>query len=101
MATKYSVRICFKGKDSESVALLADTTPLDCIIDFVDSLWSNGVDWHGGECNLKWVDCIDMDTGEVVYDRSGWDESDLSDDDDCDDDPYMGVTLMTAKEVAE
>lgn len=93
MATKYSVRICFKGKDSESVALLADTIPHECIVDFVDSLWANGVDWQDGKCNLNWVDCIDMDTGEVVYDRNSWDEPDLFDDDcdnDCGFDPYLG-----------
>lgn len=89
MATKYSVRICFKGKDSESVALLTDTIPNECIIDFVDSLWAHGVEWQDDKCDLNWVDCIDMDTGEVVYDRNSWDEPDLFDDD-CGFDPYMG-----------
>lgn len=91
MATKYSVRICFEGKDSESVALLADTIPHDCIIDFVDSLWANAINWQNGETNLRWVDCIDMDTGEVVYDRTDWDDDEPDDwDREMGFDPYEG-----------
>lgn len=89
MATKYSVRWCFKGKDSESIALLSDSVPHDSIVDFVDSLWANAGDWQSGDDCLLWVDCIDMEIGEVVAERSDWDEPDNCDDD-CGFDPYMG-----------
>ena len=95
MATKYSIRWCFKGKDSESIALLSDAVPHEAIVDFVDSLWANVADWDDDDRDLQWVDCIDMETGEVNYTRSNWDEDtdwpDMSKyDDDCGFDPYMG-----------
>lgn len=90
MATKYSVRWCFEGKDSESIALLSDAVPREAIVDFVDSLWANSADWQGNSITgLRWVDCIDMETGEVIAERSDWDEPDNCDDD-CGFDPYMG-----------
>lgn len=96
MATKYSVRWCFEGKDSESIALLADTVPREVIVDFVDSLWANVADWDDNDRTLRWVDCIDMDTGEVIHDCDSWDESDpdwpdmSKYDDDMGFDPYLG-----------
>lgn len=92
MATKYSIRLCFKGKDSESIALLSDAVPREVIGDFVDSLWSNVADWGEDDRILQWVDCIDMDTGEVIYDRNSWDEPNLDwgFNEDMGYDPYMG-----------
>ena len=90
MATRYSVRWCFEGKDSESIALLSDTVPHESIVDFVDSLWANAGDWQSGNDCLRWVDCIDMETGEVVHLRDDWDTPDIYCDDDCGFDPYLG-----------
>lgn len=90
MATKYSVRWCFEGKDSESIALFSDAVPLNSIVDFMDSLWENNADWQGHSItDLRWIDCLDMETGEVIYLCSDWDEPDNCDDD-CGFDPYMG-----------
>lgn len=91
MATKYSVRWCFEGKDSESIALLSNEIPRESIIDFVDSLWAN-TPWDKSDRALRWVDCIDMDTGEVVYDRNDWNEPDpdWGYNEDMGYDPYMG-----------
>lgn len=79
MATKYSVRWCFEGKDNENIALFSDAVPHDSIVDFIDSLWANGEDWQGSNITgLRRIDCFDIDTGEVIYLRSDWDrESDV------------------------
>lgn len=94
MATKYSVRWCFEERDSESIALLSDAVPHDSIVDFIDSLWANGADWQGSNTiGLRWIDCIDIDTGEVIYLRSDWDDAPDSDwgfNEDTGFDPYMG-----------
>jgi len=93
MATKYSVRWCFEGKDSESIALLSDAVPHVSIVDFVDSLWGNCEDWQGSDTpSLRWIDCIDMDTGEIIALRTDWDEPDpdWGFNEDMGYDPYMG-----------
>ena len=90
MATKYSARWRWEGKDSESVALFSADVPQEVLVDFVDSLWANAANWQAGEGeDLRWVDCIDMETGEVIAERSDWDEP-ANIDDDCGFDPYMG-----------
>ena len=90
MATRYSARWCWEGKDSESVALFSADVPQEVLVDFVDSLWANAANWQAGEGeDLRWVDCIDMETGEVVAERSDWDEP-AGIDDDCGFDPYLG-----------
>ena len=88
MATRYSVRWCFEGKDSESIALLSDAIPRESIVDFVDSLWANTPDYR----TLRWIDCIDMETGEIIHARNDWDEPDFDwgFNEDMGFDPYMG-----------
>ena len=90
MTTRYSARWCWEGKDSESIALFSADVPQEVLVDFVDSLWANAANWQAGEGeDLRWVDCIDMETGEVIAERSDWDEHDNCNDD-CGFDPYMG-----------
>lgn len=90
MATKYSVRWCWAGKDSECIALFSDAVHLDVLTDLVDSIWANhAVCDNGEESDLRRVDVIDRYTGEVVAERSDWDEP-AGIDDDCGFDPYMG-----------
>ena len=90
MATRYSARWGWEGRDSESIALFSADVPQEVLVDFVDSLWANAANWQAGEGeDLRWVDCIDMETGEVIAERSDWDEP-AGIDDDCGFDPYLG-----------
>lgn len=93
MATRYSARWCWEGKDSESIAFFSADVPQEVLVDFVDSLWANAASWQAGEGeDLRWVDCIDMETGEVIAERSDWDEPDpdWGFNEDMGYDPYMG-----------
>ena len=93
MSTKYSACWRWDSKDSESVALFSADVPRETIVDFVDSLWANAANWQDGEGeNLRCVEVIDMDTGEVIAERSDWDEPDLDwgYNEDMGYDPYMG-----------
>ena len=82
MATKYSAQWS-KGGNTEGIALFSDEVPHEVLVDFIDSLWANCAD------DISYCNVIDMDTGEVIHDRDGWDEpADI--DDDCGFDPYMG-----------
>ena len=93
MATKYSLRWCWEGKESESIALLSDAVRPEVLTDMVDCVWANHAVYDNGEeSGLRWVDCIDMDTGEVIAERSNWDEldPDWGYNEDCGFDPYVG-----------
>lgn len=82
MATKYSAQWSKDG-NTESIALFSDAVPREVMVDFIDSLWANCAD------DICYCNVIDMDTGEIIYDRDSWDEPDNCDDD-CGFDPYLG-----------
>lgn len=88
--TKYSARWCKTSRDGsegECLALFSSDVPFETLKDFVDSLWTQ--EWE----ETRWIDILDMETGEIIYQRDNWDSFDDCDDsgyEDCGFDPYMG-----------
>lgn len=84
--TRYSVRWCKDGvgDEGECIALLSVDIPFDAMKDFVDSLWAQT--WE----ETRWIDILDMETGEVIYNCDNWDIRADNCDNDCGFDPYLG-----------
>lgn len=84
--TRYSMRWCKDGvgDEGECIALLSADIPFETMKDFVDSLWVHA--WE----EIRWIDILDMETGEVIYDRDNWDNTADDCDNDCGFDPYLG-----------
>lgn len=84
--TRYSARWCKNGDGSEGecIALFSCDVPFETMKDFVDSLWTETYE------DVRWLDILDMETGEVIYNRDNWDYEVDDCDNDCGFDPYMG-----------
>ena len=84
MATKYSGRVSWRNGESESIALFSDKVPTEVLTEWADSVWTNMID------DIRWVDVLDMDTGEIIAEYNRWDYEPDDIDDECGFDPYMG-----------